>query len=345
MTREQFRPGDHPTDHFLLTSVVGSYPQPPWLAELRTRHEDGEVETETYECAADDACRIAITEQERGGLDVVTDGEQRRDDMVSHFTRFIDGYDDDAGGGGWNQRMPTVTDTVSSAVPWLVEDFEFADRFAERPVKTTVTGPFTLASFASLDAYDDVPTLAYDFADLVAEEAARLAEAGARWIQVDEPALGMSPVDEVAHECLTRISAAVPDDVRLGVHVCSGNYENLAPEMFSFPVDELDLEFASDDADAVDAVFGEVSLEVDVGLGVVDSQTASVESVETVRENIEAGLAYIPPDRLTLTPDCGLKPLPREVARGKVEVLAEAARAVEADLDAGRIDRVASGAD
>lgn len=266
----------------------------------------------------------------------------RREDMVAYFARFVDGYEMDGGGDGWNRHMPTVVDAVSSAEPWLVDDYEFAAGFAARPVKTTVTGPFTLASFASLDAYDDVPTLAYDFADLVAEEAARLARAGASWIQIDEPALGMSPVDEVAHECLTPIAAAVPDDVRLGLHVCSGNYRNLAPALFEFPVDELDLEFASDDADALESVFGGTTLDLDVGIGVVDSQTKSVESVETVRANVERALEWIPPERLTLTPDCGLRPLPRDDAREKLNVLASAAREVEAALDDGRVEPVAA---
>lgn len=105
----------------------------------------------------------------------------------------------------------------------------------------------------------------------------------------------MSPVDEVAHECLTQISAAVPDDVRLGLHVCSGNYGNLAPELFEFPVDELDLEFASDDADPLESVFGDATFDLDVGIGVVDSQTASVESVETVRANVETPWSGCPP--------------------------------------------------
>lgn len=333
MPHERFRPPDHPHESFLLATVVGSFPQPAWLDRVRElAAEDDGVDLEEAE---DDACKVSIGDQQRAGLDVVTDGEQRRTGMVEHFASFIHGYDQDGGGSGWNARMPTVTDTVSSDVPWLVDDFAFANAVADRPVKTTVTGPFTLASFASLEAYDDVEALAYDFADLVAAEAGRLADAGADWIQVDEPALGMSPHGAIAHECLTRIDAAVPEDVRLGVHVCSGNYQHLVPDLFEFPVDEVDLEFASDDADDPADVFDGRDLDLDVGFGVVNTQAKRVDPVEEVRANIETALEHVPPERLTLTPDCGMKPLPREVAYEKVDHLATAVREVEAALDAG----------
>lgn len=341
MTRDEFRPPDHAHDHFLLTTAVGSFPRPGWLEPvLELADDDSSISTTE---AMDDACKAVVSDQERAGLDVVTDGEVRRDGMVEHFAQFVDGYENDGGGSGWNQQMPTVVDTVSSNEPWLVDDFRFATAVADRPVKTTITGPFTLASFASMEAYDDVETLVYDFADLVADEAARLAGAGADWIQIDEPALGMSPHADVAHEALTRIDDAVPDAVRLGLHVCSGNYGDLTPALFDFPVDEVDLEFANEDADDVVEVFDGVDLQVDVGVGVVDTQSKAVESPETVRSNVETALRAIPPERLTLTPDCGLKPLPRDSASEKLDVLGTVAREVEAALDAGDVDTVATG--
>lgn len=335
MTRDQFRPPGHDSEHFLLTTVVGSFPQPGWLDRIRALA--SEDESVPIDEALDDACTVAISDLERAGLDVVTDGEMRREGMVEYFTNFVHGYDAGGGSSGWNARMPTATDQISTAEPWLVDDFEFAQQVARRPVKTTVTGPFTLASFASLEAYDDVPTLAYDFADLVAVEVERLADAGARYIQIDEPGLGMSPHGDIAHECLTRIDETVPDDVRLAVHVCSGNYSDLVPDLFEFPVDEVDLEFASDNADDPEALFEGVDPDVDVGFGVVDSQTKSVESVSEIVAAIERAISIVPPDRLTVTPDCGMKPLPRDVATEKVTNMATAARRVERALDDGRI--------
>jgi 5-methyltetrahydropteroyltriglutamate--homocysteine methyltransferase len=336
MTREMFRPANHDTDHFLLTTMVGSYPQPEWLD--RVRELAAEDDSVSVERAHDDACKAAISDQRRAGLDVVTDGEMRREGMVEYFAGFVNNYDIDAGGGsGWNQEMPTVVDTVSSDGPWVVDDYGFASDVADRPVKTTITGPFTLASFSSLEAYDGVEELAYDFADLVAAEAGRLAEAGAPWIQVDEPALGMSPHEDIARECLSRIDAEVPEDVRFGVHICSGNYMDLVPTLFEFPVDEVDLEFASDDADDPAEVFDGADYDFDVGFGVVNTQSKDVDPVASIRKNVEAALEVVPPDRLTLTPDCGLKPLSRAAAQGKIRNLAAAAREVEVALDDGEI--------
>lgn len=340
MTRTQFRPQNHTNDSFLLTTVVGSHPQPDWYGELCTCHEQGTLEEESLNEAADDLVKAVLADYERAGLDVVTDGEVRRDGMVEHFTKFIHGYDvtDDDDSSDWNSHMPTATDTVASDTPWLVDDYQFARNASQQPVKITLPGPFTFASFCSLEAYDDMEEFIEDFTEVVREEVSRLVDAGARWIQLDEPALGMSPHVEIARDSIERISTAVPEDVRFGLHICSGNYETLAPAIFSFPVDEIDLEFASDDADSIESVLGGVDLEVDVSVGVVDSQDTTVESVSEIEQRIRHALEVVPPERLTLTPDCGLKPLPRDVAFAKVANLASAARSIEADLDANRLD-------
>lgn len=339
MTRDQFRPPNHPTEAFLLTTVVGSHPCPAWLNTLIDQYEQGDLEEAVFDEARDDATKAILADYERAGLDVVTDGEVRRTGMVEHFTPFIDGYDagDDDDPADWNAHMPTVTDTVSSQTSWLADDFQFAQRVSPRPVKVTLPGPFTFSSFCSLDAYDDMEALIADFTEVVRGEVSRLVAAGVQWIQLDEPALGMSPHVEIARESVERISTAVPNDVRFGIHICSGNYETLAPAIFSFSVDEVDLELASDNADELGTVFDEIeTYDIDVSVGVVDTQDKTVESVAEIKSNIRDVLEIIPPHRLTLTPDCGMKPLPRQVALEKVTNLTTAARSIEAELDAGR---------
>ncbi|PSP85020.1 methionine synthase [Halobacteriales archaeon QS_1_68_17] len=342
MPTEQFRPAGHEHEHFLLTTVVGSFPQPEWLGRVRELADDGEFDADDLAEANDDAVRAVVNEHERAGIDVLADGEVRRTGMVEHFAQFVDGYelDDDGGSGGWNRNMPSVVDAVSTARPWLVEDYEFAASVSDRPVKTTITGPFTLASFSQLesDDYAGVEELAYAFADLVADEVARLGEAGAPYVQIDEPALGMSPHDDIARECVSRIDDAAPGEMYFGMHVCSGNYENLTPQVFDFPLDFVDLELASDGADDLADIFEGVDLGVDVGVGVVDTQDKAVEEVGTVVDRIAAALEWVPPERLILAPDCGMKPLTRASASGKLRVLGEAAREAEAALDAGEID-------
>jgi len=344
MAREQFRPPHHDHDHFLLTTVVGSYPQPDWLEYVRAGVENGDLDQPDRDEAEDDATRAAVLDQYTAGLDVLTDGEMRREGMVDYFTNVVDGYGSPDGGGSdadWNRSMPTVTEPVSTAEPWLVSDFEFADEVSPRPVKVTITGPFTLATFSSPKAYDSIEDLALDFADLIAVEVERLAEAGVEWIQLDEPGLGMSPHGELAQECLEKVAAAVPEDVRFGTHVCSGNYANLADEMAEFPVDELDLEFASEDADDPAEVFEGREFPMDIGFGVVDTQSREAETVAEIEERIREGLEHIPPEKLTISPDCGMKPLEREPAQEKLGNLVEAASNVEAELDAGEIEGVA----
>ncbi|MDH5019873.1 methionine synthase [Halobacterium rubrum] len=357
-TREQFRPEDHDNDHFLLTTVVGSYPKPKWLDRAKDLYEDS-VATESqrdgggeaagaadfgedeWEEAKDDAARLITNEHERAGLDVVVDGEMRRNEMVEFFAHRIDGYEFNGPVKVWGHNYfdkPSVVDEVSYDESWLVDEYEFTASVADRPVKVPITGPYTLANWSFNEAYDDEESLAYDLADLVNEEIEKLVEAGARYIQIDEPALATTPDDHaIVGECLERIAAGIPEDVRIGLHVCYGDYSRIYPEILEFPVDEFDLELANGDYEQLD-VFEDPAFTKDLALGVVDAHVAEVESVEEIEANIRKGLEVVPPEQLTVSPDCGVKLLPREVAYGKMANLVEAARNVEADLDSGDID-------
>jgi 5-methyltetrahydropteroyltriglutamate--homocysteine methyltransferase len=169
-------------------------------------------------------------------------------------------------------------------------------------VKVPITGPYTLARWSFNEVYESEATLAYDLADLVNEEIRALVDAGARYIQIDEPALATTPDDHsIVGECLDRITAGVPDDVRLGLHVCYGDYSRIYPEVLGFPVDELDIELCNGGYDQLD-VFGDPPFTKDLGLGVVDVHDADVESVAEIKQNIERGLEIVPPDRLTVSP-------------------------------------------
>jgi len=341
--RDQFRPEDHPNDHFLLTTVVGSYPKPKWLDRVKDRYEDDEADfgEDEWQEATDDAARLITREHERAGLDVVVDGEMRRNEMVEFFADRIDGYEFNGPVKVWGHNYfdkPSVVDDVEYDESWLVEEYEFTADVADRPVKVPITGPYTLASWSFNEAYEDDEALTYDLADLVNEEIEKLVDAGARYIQIDEPALATTPDDHaIVGEALERIAADIPDDVRIGLHVCYGDYSRIYPELLDYPVDELDLELANDDYEQLD-VFKQHAFTKDLALGVVDAHVADVESVEQIESNIRKGLEVVPPEQLTVSPDCGVKLLPREVAYGKMENLVEAARNVEADLDAGDID-------
>ena len=342
-TREQFRPPDHPTDHFLMTTVVGSYPKPTWLNRAKDlADEDGrDFGAADLEVALDDAARVVTNEHVRAGLDVVVDGEMRRNEMVEYFAGRIDGYEFNGPVKVWGHNCfdkPSVVEEVSYDEEWLVEEYEFTSAVADRPVKVPITGPYTLASWSFNEHYDSEEELAYELADLVNEEIERLVDAGATYIQIDEPALATTPDDHaIVGECLDRIVDDVPANVRVGLHVCYGDYFRIYPEILEFPVDELDLELCNGQYEQLD-VFTEPEFTADLALGVVDAHTAEVESVEQIKENIQKGFEVVPPERLTISPDCGLKLLPREVAYRKMENMVQATREIEAELDAGEID-------
>jgi 5-methyltetrahydropteroyltriglutamate--homocysteine methyltransferase len=341
-TRSQFRPDDHPTEHFLLTTVVGSYPKPKWLNRAKELAEDDDraFDEDNLGEALDDAARLITDEHARAGIDVVADGEMRRNEMVEYFADRIEGYEFNGPVKVWGHNYfdkPSVAGEVSYDEPWLVDEFEFTTGVTDRPVKVPITGPYTLASWSFNEHYDSEAELAYELADLVNEEINALVSAGARYIQIDEPALATTPDDHaIVGECLEHIAEGVPEDVRLGLHVCYGDYSRIYPEILDMPVHEYDLELANDGYEQLD-VFKEPQFDKDLALGVVDVHTAEVESVEEIKQNITKGFEVVPPERLTVSPDCGLKLLPRDAAYRKMENMVQAAREVESELDAGEI--------
>ena len=341
MSREQFRPTDHSNEHFILTTVVGSYPKPKWLDRMRESHDAGDFDESEWEEASDDAARLITHEHERAGLDAVVDGEMRRNEMVEFFADRIEGYEFNGPVKVWGHNYfdkPSVVSEVKYDESWLVSEFEFTNDVAERPVKVPITGPYTLASWSFNEAYDDDRELALALADLVNEEIRKLVDAGARYIQIDEPALATTPDDHaIVGEALDRIVTGLPEEVRVGLHVCYGDYSRIYPEILDFPIDEFDVELANGDYEQLD-VFKEPEFDLDLALGVTDVHVAEVESVAEIKANIEKGLEIVPPERLTVSPDCGVKLLPRDVAYGKMENMVTAAREVERELDAGDIE-------
>ncbi|ELY57913.1 methionine synthase [Natronococcus jeotgali] len=342
--KDQFRPDEHENDSFLLTTVVGSYPKPKWLNRAKELYQDPDhgFDEEDYQEAKDDAARLITDEHERAGLDVVVDGEMRRNEMVEFFAHRIEGYEFNGPVKVWGHNYfdkPSVVSEVEYADSWLVDEYEFTASATDRPVKVPITGPYTLANWSFNEAYDDDEELTYDLADLVNEEIEKLVDAGARYIQIDEPALATTPDDHaIVGEALERIVAEIPEEVRIGLHVCYGDYSRIYPEILEFPVDEFDLELANGDYDQLD-VFKDPEFTKDLALGVTDVHVGEVESVEQIERNIEKGLEVVPPEQLVVSPDCGVKLLPREVAYGKMANMVEAARNVEAKLDAGELDR------
>lgn len=341
--RDQFRPPSHANDTFIMTTVVGSYPKPKWLHRVRELRDDPNsgFGPEHWKEAGDDASRLIIDEHVRAGIDVVVDGEMRRNEMVEFFAHRIEGYEFNGPVKVWGHNYfdkPSVVSELEYGETWLVDEFKFTNESATRPVKVPITGPYTLARWSFNEAYETTAELSYELANLVNTEIEKLVDAGAKYIQIDEPALAQHEDDHaIVGECLERIVDGLPDDVYVGLHVCYGDYSRIYPEILEYPVDEFDLELANGDYEQLD-VFKDPEFTATLALGVTDAHVAEVESVETIKRNIKRGLEVVPPERLTVSPDCGLKLLPRTVAFGKMKNMATAAREIEAEIDSGEID-------
>jgi len=337
----------------LATTVVGSYPQPDWLidrAKLAGRlpprvpaRELWRVEETWLEEAQDDATVLAVRDMEEAGIDIVTDGEIRRESYSNRFANALEGLDLDTPGTaldrtGHPNPVPRVVGPIRRARPVQVRDVEFARGITSRPIRVTVPGPFTMSQQAQNDHYPDLRSLALAYADAVNEELRELGTAGADIVQIDEPYLQARPDDakEYALEAIERAFDGV--DGTRALHTCFGyaaivhekpnGYPFLA-ELDSCSADQISIEAAQP---RLDPSILEQLPSKRVILGVLDLSDMDVESAETVADRLRAALRHIDADRLMAAPDCGMKYLPREVARGKLRALADGAAAVRAEL-------------
>jgi 5-methyltetrahydropteroyltriglutamate--homocysteine methyltransferase len=337
----------------LVTTVIGSYPQPDWLIDrdrlgerlpprVRAR-ELWRVPEPFLEEAQDDATRLAVLEMERAGVDVVTDGEMRRESYSNRFATALDGVDLDEPGvaldrTGHENPVPRVVGPIRRTRPVEVRDVQFLRSLTDRRIKITVPGPFTMTQQAQDDHYADERSLALAYAEAVNEELRDLKAAGADIVQIDEPYLQARPerAREYAVEAIDRALAGIEGETVL--HTCFGyahivhdrptGYPFLA-ELGECAATHLSLEAAQPGLDP--AVLSEVG-DKTVVLGVLDLGSTEVESPELVAERIRAALAVVGPERLVVAPDCGMKYLPRERAFRKLEAMVAGARLVSAEL-------------
>jgi 5-methyltetrahydropteroyltriglutamate--homocysteine methyltransferase len=337
----------------LPTSLVGSYAQPDWLIDrkklaarfpprVRAR-ELWRVAPEFLEDAQDDATLIAIRAQERAGLDIITDGEQRRESYSNRFATALEGVDIDNPGtaldrSGHPNPVPRVIGKVRRKHPVEVRDVEFLRANTDRTVKITVPGPFTIAQQAQNDYYDDEQQMVLDYAAAVNAEIRDLFAAGADIVQIDEPYMQARP--EKARQFGLRGLEAALDGITgtTAIHICFGyaaiiharpeGYSFL-PELADVPVQQVSIETAQSNLDCVvlEKLPGKTII-----LGVLDLSDMKVETPETVALRIRRALPHVPAERIVVAPDCGLKYLPPEVAFGKMCAMVEGAGIVRKEL-------------
>jgi 5-methyltetrahydropteroyltriglutamate--homocysteine methyltransferase len=339
----------------LLTTVVGSYPQPDWLVDRerlgdrlppRVRARELWRVAEPYlEEAQDDATRIAVQDLERAGVDVITDGEMRRESYSNRFATALEGVDLDRPGvaldrTGHENPVPRVVGPIRRRGPVETRDVAFLRGLTDRRIKITVPGPFTMTQQAQNDHYASDRDLALAYAEAVNEELHDLKAAGADVVQIDEPYLQARPeaAREYALEAIDRALAGIGGETVL--HTCFGyaaivherpsGYPFLA-ELAECAATALSLEAAQPDLDPelLRPLAGKT-----IHLGVLDLGSEDVETAEDVAGRIRRALTVVPPERLVAAPDCGMKYLPRARAYAKLCAMVEGARLVEAELGA-----------
>jgi 5-methyltetrahydropteroyltriglutamate--homocysteine methyltransferase len=338
----------------LVTTVVGSYPQPGWLIDrdrlgerlpprVRAR-ELWRVPEPFLEEAQDDATRLAVQDMERVGVDVITDGEMRRESYSNRFATALEGVDLDEPGvaldrTGHETPVPKVVGPIHRTRPVEVRDVEFLRSITDRRIKITVPGPFTMTHQAQNDYYGDERSLALAYAEAVNGELRDLKAAGADVVQIDEPYLQArpEPAREYAVETINRALDGIGGETVL--HTCFGYAHIVKDRPSGYPflrelndclATHLSLEAAQPELDA--EVLRDVP-DKTIILGVLDLGSSEVETPAFVADRIRKALSIVGPERLVVAPDCGMKYLPRERAFRKLQSMVAGARLVGEDLD------------
>lgn len=340
------------------TTLVGSYPQPDWLIDreklagrfpprVRMR-ELWRVPEPFLAQAQDDATVLAIKAQEDAGLDIVTDGEIRRESYSNRFATALAGVDLDNPGtaldrSGHPNPVPRITGKIRRLRPVQLDDLAFLRRHTRRTVKVTVPGPFTMSQQAQNDFYSSEAELALDYAAAVNEEVRDLFAAGADIVQLDEPYMQARP-EKARQFGLQALNRALEGVSGLtAVHICFGyaaiihqrpSGYSFLPELSACPCGQISVETAQSHLDCeVLARLGGKQIMV----GAIDLSDMTVESAETVAGRIRRALKYLSPEQVIIAPDCGMKYLPREVAFGKMRAMVEGAKILRKELeDRGR---------
>lgn len=328
------------------TTIAGSLPKPPWLAEPERIFPNWRLEGADLREAQRDATRIAIAEQRRAGIDAVTDGEQSRKHFVHGFAERLSGVDPmkrqkrGIRDGRYDAICPTVTGEVRRTEPIHVEEMRFARTLTDGPLKITIPGPMTLVDTVVDEAYGSRQELARAFARAIREEIADLIAAGVDIVQLDEPAFNVF-FDEVALWGIEALDYALSTATcTRAVHVCYGygipanvawkanlgerwdQYAHVLPLLAQSSVDQISIEFAGSHVPPdVLALAGDKTIAV----GVIDVASERVETPDEVRATIETARRYLPDERIVCSTNCGMAPMQREVAYAKLRSLAQGA--------------------
>jgi len=328
----------------LPTTVVGSYSMPSWLERLKTEFFARRISRQELDEIHDTAVKAAIKDQEVAGLDIITDGELRRDNMIDYFAERLPGVQIDHASKKFYYDFydSVVRGKLPMASLGLVEDFKFLAAFTDRAAKLCVTGPHSLVKRIRNEYYASEQDFAMDIARVMNVELKELVRAGVRHFQIDEPYYSGFPQDlGWGVKVLNTLVDGV--DARIGLHICygnrygkpswAGNYRYLFPTILDARVHQLTLEFAWRGGEDLD-LFREFPNSFELGVGIIDVKNHTIETPDIVAERIRHALKFVPPERVVVLPDCGCHHLPQPVAFGKLRAMVQGTKIVRRELGA-----------
>jgi 5-methyltetrahydropteroyltriglutamate--homocysteine methyltransferase len=317
----------------LWTTSVGSFPKPDYILKARSRYARKEIEKSELQDLEKQATREWVEFQNSIGTDLVVDGEQYRGDMVAFFAEELPGLE--IGGlvrsyGNRYYRKPIATGPIGRDKPITVEWWQYAQSLTDKPVKGMLTGPYTICDWSFNEHYATRRDFVLDLAHVIRDEALDLERAGARFIQIDEPAAS-TRMDELDLVIEAMNIVTEPLSAHTITHICYGDFHRAYPKMLEIPVDQIDLEFANSDYSLLEE-FHDHPFTSYIGLGISDVHTHAIESVEDMAEGIRRSLKLIPAERMFVDPDCGLKTRTVEEAKEKLTNIKAAVDIVRGEL-------------
>ena len=317
----------------LLTTTVGSFGKPDYLQKARNANARGKLSDGELVELERKATEEWIRRQEDIDLDILVDGEMYRGDMVAYFAERLDGFK--IGGlvrsyGNRYYHKPVIASKVSRPKPMTVDWYRFTQGLTDRPVKGMLTGPYTMLDWSYNEAYPTRRDAALALAEVVRQEAEDLEEAGARYIQIDEPAIHARPEEiEIAIEAMAIVTQNLK--AKTISHICYGDFAAIYPKVLELPVDQLDLAMHNYEYRWL-RLFDKHPFTKELAIGVVDVHSHRLETVDEAAEGIRKGLRYVSADKLLPHPDCGLKTRSVDESLDKCRIVVQAAKKVRAEV-------------
>lgn len=317
----------------LLTTSVGSFPKPDYISRARRQFSRGEITGEELHLLEKKATAEWIKFQEKIGIDILVHGEMERGDMTTYFAEKLEGLGVSGlvrSYGNRYYRKPVVLGEVKRKEQMTIETFEYAQSLTPKPVKGMLTGPYTMMDWSFNEYYPSRKDTALALAEVIHQEVKDLEKAGARYIQIDEPALSTRPEEiELAIETMSVVTKGIKS--KTISHICYGDFSKIYPRLLDLPVDQLDLEFANSNFSNLE-IFRNPRFSKEIAVGVVDAHSHIIETKEQVKANIRKALEVFPLEKVYIDPDCGLKTRTVEEAKAKLKVMVEAVREIKKEL-------------